>query len=63
MSEFRPSMVGALLAVSGVACLAGVSRTGVLLDRFPQSAVTTAVATQGVGVLGLYAAGRWSSWC
>ncbi|MDQ0990086.1 putative MFS family arabinose efflux permease [Streptomyces sp. V3I7] len=41
----------------GVACLAGVSITGALLDRFPQAALTTAVATQAVGTLGLYAAG------
>ncbi len=35
----------------------GVSITGALLDRFPQSALTTAVATQAVGMLGLYSAG------
>lgn len=57
VSGFGPSTVGGLFTVFGVACLAGVSMTGVLLDRFPQSAVTTAVATQAVGMLGLYAAG------
>ncbi|MGW7242925.1 hypothetical protein [Streptomyces sp. NPDC054804] len=31
--------------------------TGALLDRFPQSALTTAVAVQAVGMLGLYSAG------
>jgi predicted MFS family arabinose efflux permease len=31
--------------------------TGVLLDRFSQSALTAAVVIQGVGMLGLYAAG------
>ncbi|GAB2990501.1 hypothetical protein GCM10023080_065400 [Streptomyces pseudoechinosporeus] len=40
-----------------MACLAGVSITGALLDRFPHSALTAAVATQAVGMLGLYAAG------
>lgn len=49
--------VSALLGVFGVACLAGVSITGALLDRFPQTVLTTAVATQAVGMLGLYAAG------
>lgn len=41
----------------GTACLAGVSITGALLDRFPHALLTTAVATQAVGMLGLYAAG------
>jgi MFS transporter, DHA1 family, inner membrane transport protein len=57
VSGFSPSAVSALLMVFGVACLAGVSVTGAVLDRFPQSALTTAVATQVVGMLGLYAAG------
>ncbi|SNT01271.1 MFS transporter, DHA1 family, L-arabinose/isopropyl-beta-D-thiogalactopyranoside export protein [Streptosporangium subroseum] len=43
--------------VFGVACLAGVSITGVFLDRFPHAALVTAVATQAVGMLGLYAFG------
>ncbi|SEE44951.1 MFS transporter, DHA1 family, L-arabinose/isopropyl-beta-D-thiogalactopyranoside export protein/MFS transporter, DHA1 family, inner membrane transport protein [Streptomyces sp. 2131.1] len=58
VSGFSPSAVSALFVVFGVACLAGVSITGVVLDRFPQSALTTAVATQAVGMLGLYAAGN-----
>ncbi|MEU9949912.1 MFS transporter [Streptomyces sp. NPDC047939] len=57
VSGFSPSAVGALLVVFGVACLAGVSITGALLDRFPQASLTAAVATQAVGMLGLYAAG------
>ncbi|MFF8594589.1 MFS transporter [Streptomyces sp. NPDC015220] len=57
VSGFSPSMVSALFVAFGVACLAGVSITGALLDHFPQSALTTAVATQAVGMLGLYSAG------
>ncbi|MEU9119605.1 MFS transporter [Streptomyces sp. NPDC048506] len=57
VSGFPPSTVSALLVAFGVACLAGVSITGALLDRFPQAALTSAVATQAVGMLGLYAAG------
>lgn len=57
VSGFSPSTVGALFVAFGVACLFGVSITGALLDRFPQSALTTAVATQAVGMLGLYSAG------
>ncbi|GAA0900950.1 MFS transporter [Streptomyces asiaticus] len=57
VSGFSPSAVSALFVAFGVACLAGVSITGILLDRFPQAALTTAVATQAVGMLGLYAVG------
>ncbi|MGW1405147.1 MFS transporter [Streptomyces sp. NPDC002403] len=57
VSGFSPSTVGALLVAFGVACLVGVSVTGALLDRFPQSALTTATATQAAGMLGLYSAG------
>ncbi|WP_318216429.1 MFS transporter [Streptomyces sp. SCL15-6] len=57
VSGFSPSTVSALLVAFGAACLAGVSITGVLLDRFPQAALATAVATQAVGMLGLYVAG------
>ncbi|WP_399935141.1 MFS transporter [Streptomyces kanamyceticus] len=57
VSGFSPNRVSALFLAFGVACLAGVSITGALLDRFPQSALTTAVATQAVGMLGLYSAG------
>ncbi|RPK61730.1 Sugar efflux transporter B [Streptomyces sp. ADI95-17] len=57
VSGFSPSTVSALFVAFGVACLAGVSVTGALLDRFPRPALTTAVATQAVGMLGLYLAG------
>ena len=57
VSGFSPSTVSALFMVFGVACLVGVSITGALLDRLPQAALITAVATQTVGMLGLYAVG------
>lgn len=57
VSGFSPNAVSALFVAFGVACLAGVSITGALLDRFPQSTLTTAVAAQAVGMLGLYATG------
>ncbi|MFD8549379.1 MFS transporter [Streptomyces sp. NPDC059649] len=57
VSGFSPNIVSALFVAFGVACLAGVSITGAVLDRFPQSALTTAVATQAVAMLGLYSAG------
>lgn len=57
VSGFSASAVSALFVAFGVACLVGVSITGALLDRFPQAALTTAVATQAVGMLGLYAVG------
>ncbi|MFF8726976.1 MFS transporter [Streptomyces sp. NPDC015171] len=57
VSGFSPGAVGTLLAVFGTACLAGVSVTAALLDRFPYSALTAAVTVQAVGMLGLYAAG------
>ena len=57
VSGFPPGTVSALFVAFGVACLAGVTVTGALLDRFPRAALTTAVATQAVGMLGLYAAG------
>ncbi|MGW0583590.1 MFS transporter, partial [Streptomyces sp. NPDC002920] len=57
VSGFSPGTVSALLAVSGVAGVAGVSVTGVFLDRYPQRALTIAVAVQAGGMLGLYATG------
>ncbi|QJS08399.1 MFS transporter [Streptomyces argyrophyllae] len=57
VSGFAPGTAGALLAVFGAACLAGVSVTAALLDRFPHVALPTAVATQALGMLGLSAAG------
>ncbi|MFD4943436.1 MFS transporter [Streptomyces sp. NPDC058409] len=57
VSGFPQNTVSALFMAFGVACLAGVSITGALLDRFPHATLTTAVATQAVGMLGLYVAG------
>ncbi|MFF4753884.1 MFS transporter [Streptomyces sp. NPDC002514] len=57
VSGFAPGTVSALLVAFGAACLAGVSITGALLDRCAHSALPTAVATQAVGMLGLYTAG------
>lgn len=57
VSGFPGGTVSTLLVVFGGACLAGVSITGALLDRFPQSALAVAVTTQAVDMLGLYAAG------
>ncbi|WP_229882012.1 MFS transporter [Streptomyces alanosinicus] len=57
VSGFSPDTVSILFVAFGVACLAGVSITGALLDRFARSALTVAVATQAMGMLGLYAAG------
>ncbi|MGQ4481865.1 MFS transporter [Streptomyces sp. SAS_276] len=54
VSGFSPNAVSALLVVFGIACLIGVTLTGTLLDRFPQATLVTAVATQAVGLLGLY---------
>lgn len=55
VSGFSQGTVSVLFVGFGVACLAGVSITGAFLDRFPLSALATAVATQAVGMLGLYA--------
>ncbi len=57
VSGFSQSRISVLLVAFGVACLVGVSVTGVLLDRFPRAVLAAAVATQAVGLLGLYAAG------
>ncbi|UNO44282.1 MFS transporter [Streptomyces sp. MST-110588] len=57
VTGFSPGAVSALFMAFGVACLAGASVTGALLDRFAHSALIAAVATQAVGMLGLYAAG------
>lgn len=57
VSGFSPGAVSVLLVVFGVACLAGVTVTGAVLDRFPQAALSTAVTTQAVGMLGRYALG------
>jgi predicted MFS family arabinose efflux permease len=57
VSGFPPNAVNVLFVTFGVACLTGVSITGAFLGRFPRAALTTAVVTQAVGMLGLYAAG------
>ncbi|GGR77353.1 MFS transporter [Streptomyces humidus] len=57
VSGFSQGTVSVLLAVSGVSGVAGVSITGALLDRHPRGTLTTAVATQAAGLLGLYASG------
>ncbi|WP_030410613.1 MFS transporter [Streptomyces sp. NRRL S-1448] len=57
VSGFSPSTVNVLFVAFGLACLAGVSITGALLDHFPRAALTTAIATQAMGMLGLYVAG------
>ncbi|WP_416484181.1 MFS transporter [Streptomyces sp. CL12] len=57
VSGFSPGAVDILLVAFGTACLAGVGVTGALLDRFPRTALTTAVAVQAVGMLGLWASG------
>ncbi|WP_329224160.1 MFS transporter [Streptomyces sp. NBC_01485] len=57
VSGFARSTISALFVAFGVACVAGVTITGALLDRHPQSALTAAVVTQAAGMLGLYAAG------
>ena len=51
VSGFPPASVGSLLVVFGVACLAGAAVTGALLDRFPQSALTSAVAVQAAALV------------
>ncbi|MFE9851719.1 MFS transporter [Streptomyces sp. NPDC005576] len=57
VSGFSPGTANVLLVAFGVACLAGVSITGVLLDRFPYGAMVAAVAVQSLGMTGLYATG------
>lgn len=57
VSGFSQNTVSVLFMAFGVGCLAGVGITGALLDRFPRAVLTAAVATQAVGMLGLYVAG------
>lgn len=56
MSGFSPNALSVLFMSFGVTCLSGVCVTGALLNRFPRAVPATAVATQAVGMLGLYAA-------
>ncbi|MEU9338935.1 MFS transporter [Streptomyces sp. NPDC048290] len=57
VSRFSPGAVNALLVLFGVATLAGVTLTGLVLDRHPRGALTAAVAVQATGMIGLYASG------
>ncbi|GGU93620.1 MFS transporter [Actinomadura cremea] len=57
VSGFPSDTVSALLAVSGVAGVVGVSITGAVVDRYPYGTLAGAVTVQAVGLLGLYAAG------
>lgn len=57
VSGFPPGTVSTLFVAFGAACLAGVTVTGALLDRFPHASLVMAVCVQAVGMLGLYAAG------
>ncbi|MGW7353728.1 MFS transporter [Streptomyces sp. NPDC054784] len=57
VSGFAPDAVALLLVAFGVACLAGTGVAGALLDRFPDAVLPAAVAAQGAGLLGLWAAG------
>lgn len=56
-SGFTESTVSTLLLVLGVTGIIAVAVYGRLLDRFPRATLTLPVATQAVGLLGLYAAG------
>ncbi|MFE6360482.1 MFS transporter [Streptomyces sp. NPDC057806] len=55
---FDEAAVGAVLLAFGAAGLAGVTVTGMLLDRFPRATLAVPVTTQTLALLGLYAAGH-----
>ncbi|MER0477582.1 MFS transporter [Streptomyces sp. Edi2] len=57
VSGFSDTSVSALLMVSGIAGVVGVSSAGPLLDRYPRGTLVVPVATQAAGMLGLYAFG------
>ncbi|KOG67921.1 sugar transporter, partial [Streptomyces varsoviensis] len=57
VSGFSTASVSTLLMVAGVAGVLGVTVTGPLLDRFPRATLAVPVATQTLGMLGLYALG------
>ncbi|MGX1761453.1 MFS transporter [Streptomyces lydicus] len=57
VSGFSDASVSALLMVSGIAGVVGVSIAGPLLDRYPRGTLAVPVATQAAGMLGLYAFG------
>ncbi|CAM5660561.1 MFS transporter [Streptomyces atroolivaceus] len=57
VSGFSDTSVSALLMVSGIAGVVGVTTAGPLLDRYPRGTLAVPVATQAAGMLGLYAFG------
>ncbi|MFD7551689.1 MFS transporter [Streptomyces sp. NPDC059816] len=57
VSGFSDTSVSALLMVSGIAGVIGVTIAGPLLDRYPRGTLLVPVATQAVGMLGLYVTG------
>ncbi|MEV7108913.1 MFS transporter [Streptomyces atroolivaceus] len=57
VSGFSDTSVSALLMVSGIAGVVGVTMAGPLLDRYPRGTLAVPVATQAAGMLGLYAFG------
>lgn len=57
VSGFSDTSVSALLMVSGIAGVVGVTIAGPLLDRYPRGTLALPVATQAAGMLGLYAFG------
>ncbi|MEU7039573.1 MFS transporter [Streptomyces varsoviensis] len=57
VSGFSTASVSTLLMVAGVAGVLGVTVTGPLLDRFPRATLAVPVATQTLGMVGLYALG------
>ncbi|MER5555251.1 MFS transporter [Streptomyces sp. NPDC002793] len=57
VSGFSDTSAGALLMVSGIAGVLGVTAAGPLLDRFPRGTLVVPVATQAAGLLGLYVVG------
>ncbi|MEU4797550.1 MFS transporter [Streptomyces sp. NPDC023327] len=57
VSDFSDTSVSALLMVSGISGVVGVTVAGPLLDRYPRGTLALPVVTQATGMLGLYAVG------
>ncbi|MEU1019849.1 MFS transporter [Streptomyces sp. NPDC005898] len=57
VSDFSDTSVSALLMVSGISGVVGVTVAGPLLDRYPRGTLALPVVTQATGMLGLYAFG------
>ncbi len=57
VSDFSDTSVSALLMVSGISGVVGVTVAGPLLDRYPRGTLALPVVTQAAGMLGLYAFG------